>query len=151
MRRGAAGTAVGLALAAAALAGCTQDSSPAAQTREVLGSWTPPEDAPAFCSALADGAEYLDGIPGAIGRLVADPADTQQARQLSRSAEDLRQVRDAVREDGGHEELVRLLDDLVDALALAASGPVDACSTERIGAGLLGVGGYVQPLCGFPT
>lgn len=153
MGRRAGVTAVGLALSAAALAGCTQSAPPppeAARAGGGLESWRAPEDAPGFCAALAS-SEHLDRIPGAVGRLVADPADTQQAWRLTQGTGDLRDVRDAVREEGDHEELEAALDDLIDALTVAASGPVEERTSEQIAAGLQAVGGYVQPVCEFPS
>ena len=158
-RRRAGGTAILLALTAVALAGCTSGPTPdtgsaaaaaAAEAGDGLGSWRPPEGAPAFCETLA-ASEHLDRIPDAIGRLVADPADTRDAWRLTQSTGDLQEVRDAVRGDAGHEQLEAALDDLIDALTVAASGPVEEATGERIAAGLQAVGSYVQPVCEFPS
>lgn len=150
--RGVTGTAV-LCLI---LVGCTGPGSPATEpggSDPVMRGpvdWQPPADAPAFCSVLA-GARHVTDIPEAVGTLVADPTDTQQAWRLAQSTGELREARDAVRRGSGPAELAAALDDLVDALALAAAGPLDAGTKHRIADGLAAVGRHAQPSCEFPT
>ncbi|UOY00202.1 hypothetical protein [Blastococcus sp. PRF04-17] len=150
----------GVTVAASAcllVAGCTGSSeAPATERGDTepavagLSDWQPPAGAPEFCTTLA-ATEHVEQIPDAVGVLLDDPADTQQAWRLSRSAGELRDVRDAVRAEGGHGELAGALDELVQALSLAASGPLDEESTDRIADGLSDVGRAAQPICEFPT
>ena len=115
-----------------------------------MGEWQPPAGAPEFCSVLA-GADDVDDIPDAVGLLQADPADTQQAYRLTQGSGDLQEVRAAVRREAGHADLAEALDDVVDALTLAAAGNPDQATAERIADGLAAVGRYAQPVCEFPT
>ena len=147
----------GAVLCCLALAGCTGSGSPPAAEADEVGSavaglagWRPPADAPEFCTVLA-GAEHVDDVPGAVGHLLADPADTRQAWRLTQSSGELRDARDAVRREGGHADLTAALDDLIEALELAASCPVDEETSERIAEGLSAVGRYAQRDCEFPT
>jgi hypothetical protein len=147
----------GAALCCLALVGCTgSESSPDERAGEVepavagLTDWRPSADAPQFCTVLA-GAEHVDDIPGAVGHLLADPTDTRQAWRLTQSSGELRDARDAVRRESGHADLAVALDDLVETLALAASGQVDEATSERIADGLAAVGRHAQPVCEFPT
>ena len=147
---------VGALLCGLVLTGCTGSATPAPDRvaggagAAGLDGWRPPAGAPGFCTALAD-AEHIDKIPEAVGLLMADPADPYQAWRLAQSTEDLREARDAVRREGAHAELAAALDELVDALALASSGPLDQAVTERIADGLSDVGRQAQPPCEFPT
>jgi hypothetical protein len=147
---------VGAVLCGLVLTGCTGSGTPApdrvASGAEVAGldGWRLPAGAPEFCTALAD-AEHVDKIPEAVGLLMADPADPYQAWRLTQSTGDLREARDAVRREGAHAELAAALDELVDALVVASSGPLDQEATERIADGLADVGRQAQPPCEFPT
>lgn len=137
------------------LTGCT--GSPAAERSTEaepsvsgLAGREPSADAPEFCSVLAD-ADHVGTIPDAVGLLRVDPADPQPAWQLTQSSGELRNARDAVGDEPGHAELSAALDDLIDALGLAAAGSLDQAVSERIADGLAAVGRHAQPLCGFPT
>ena len=147
----------GLALLCLSLAACTGSQAPPADRAGEfepavagLAEWRAPDDAPEFCTVLAE-AEHVDEIPDAVGRLLADPSDTQQAWRLTQSSGELQEARDVAREESGHADLAAALDDLVEVLTLAAPGPVDERMSERIADGLAAVGRYAQPACEFPT
>lgn len=147
----------GAALLCLSLTGCTgHGSSPADPADEAaplvtaLGGWRPPADAPRFCVVLA-GAERVDELPEVVGRLRTDPTDTQLAWRLTQAAGELRDARDVIGRKSGHGELAAALEDVVAALTVAASGPLDQATTERIADGLAAVGGLAQAACEFPT
>ncbi|MCW2580575.1 MAG: hypothetical protein JWR82_2176 [Blastococcus sp.] len=147
----------GTALLCLSVTGCTGAGPSPADAADgagpghaALAEWQPPADAPRFCAELA-GAGRVDDLPAVVGHLLAAPADTRLAWRLTQTSGELEGARDAVREESGHAELAAALTDLVDALTVASSGPVEEATIERIADGLAAVGRYAQPACEFPT
>jgi hypothetical protein len=147
----------GAALLCLSVTGCTGSGPSPADSADgtgagvaTLAEWQPPADAPRFCAELA-GAGRVDDLPEVIGRLLAAPADTRLAWRLTQTGGELEGARDAARGESGHAELAAALTDLVDALTVASSGPVEEATVERIADDLAAVGRYAQPACEFPT
>ena len=149
LRKGVATGAVGLLLALST--GCTgSDSAEAERTGASAGGYRLPDGAPEFCIQLAD-AESLEHLPPVVGRLLVDPDDTRDAWRLTSARGEFEDARDAVRRTDRHPDLEAALDEVIDALALAAAGPLSDGTVDRIVAGLDAVGTAAQPVCDFPV
>lgn len=131
--------------------GCTDSGGAGTGPADaVAGGYRLPEGAPQFCAQLADG-EALEDLPTAVGRLLVDPEDTQEAWRLTEARGALEDVRDALRRTDRHQDLEAALDEVIDALTLAAAGPLTDGTVRRMVAGLDAVGAEAQPICELPV
>jgi hypothetical protein len=143
---------LGLLFLLGSLSACTSEAStpPEASGVAALQGYRAPTGAPHFCSLLA-GSTHLRGIPTALGALAVDTADAGARQQLAGAVTDLRAVLDDIRLDVEHADLETAVEDLVDALTVAAGGRLPAELSDTVAAALTDIADIAQPACGFPT
>ncbi len=135
-----------------AVAGCTAsvDADPRGAGDPAIPSYQPPEDAPPFCSTLADSV-HVDGMPVALGTLTADPEDRVAVAQLEDARAELEDVLAAVPDEERYAELTAGLEYLLAAVHSATVNPVEDDLRTRISTRLDAFGSLVQPVCVFPA
>src|SRR5688572_6282503 len=96
-----------------ATAGCVApvDATPPERGAVAVASYQPPEGAPAFCRLLADSV-HVDGLPVAVGTLIADPGNRAAVQQLEDVLAELETVLADVPGEERYAELTAGLEDL---------------------------------------
>jgi hypothetical protein len=115
-----------------------------------VASYQPPEGAPAFCRLLADSV-HVDGLPVAVGTLIADPGNRAAVQQLEDVLAELETVLADVPGEERYAELTAGLEDLLASVHSATENPVDDDLRARISTRLDAFGAQVQPVCVFPV
>lgn len=112
-------------------------------------SYTPPADAPRYCTDLAE-TTALPQVPSSLASLAAGDVGLQSSDLLARAAAELRRV--STDAQGSNAAGVgAAADSLVASLARAAQYPSGAEDLQAIGAQLQTLGQQVQAACGFPS
>jgi hypothetical protein len=140
--------ALGLVFPLLAVTACTagEASSTSRRTDVAVQSYAAPQGAPGYCLLLANSL-HVTLLPRAIGTLTARPDDVEARLDLAAAADELTEVRD----EADDSVVAGAIDDLLDALAQARSGPLTASLVTSISTGLDDVGRLVQPDCDFPA